>query len=66
MSVLIMNKHISSTDISDYVSNHLREVFSSMLSFPAEPMVVAEANLFQGEHVSGSVGLSGQLVTGSV
>jgi len=61
-----MNNTISSSDLRDYVSAHLSEVFETMLSLKAEPQPVPNADGFTGEHVSGSVGIAGQTVTGSV
>ena len=61
----IMNNTIATSDIHNYVAGHLGEVFDTMLSMKAVPGAALEAR-FAGEHVSGSVGVAGQTVTGSV
>ena len=61
-----MNITISSSDIRDYVASHLREVFATMLSLEAESVAVVGPEAFGGEHVTGSVGIAGAKVTGSV
>jgi chemotaxis protein CheX len=61
-----MNNTISAADVREYVSAHLNDVFETMLSMKAEPGTALPAEPFQGEHVSGTVGLAGETVTGAV
>ena len=61
-----MNKTISTADIRDYVASHFGEVFETMLSLKAESVPEFNASQLTGERVSGSVGMAGDTVTGSV
>jgi len=61
-----MNKTLSPSDIREYVSKHLGDVFDTMLSLKAIPAPDFDLRQFSGERVSGSVGLAGNTVTGSV
>lgn len=62
---LTMNT-ISSSDVREYISTHLGDVFETMLSLKATPVAATGAEEFPGERVSGSVGIAGETVTGSV
>ena len=61
-----MNNIILATDVRGYVSSHLSEVFETMLSLKAEPGPEFDTHQFVGERVSGTVGVAGETVTGSV
>jgi chemotaxis protein CheX len=63
---MIMNNAISAADVREYVSAHLNDVFETMLSMKAEPGAAPATEPFQGEHVSGAVGLAGEGVNGAV
>jgi chemotaxis protein CheX len=62
----MMNNTISASDVRAYVSAHLSDVFETMLSMKAEPVAAFDPTPFSDERVSGSVGLAGEAVTGSV
>ncbi len=61
-----MNKTISTPDVRDYVVGHLGEVFETMLSLKAVTVADFDSARFTGERVTGSVGMAGETVTGSV
>ena len=61
-----MNNNISAADVQKFVSTHLGDVFETMLSLKAAPAAEFAAGQLSGERVSGSVGLAGETVTGSV
>jgi chemotaxis protein CheX len=61
-----MNDTITVSGIREFVAGHLNDVFETMLSLKAEPGGGPEGDPFVGEHVSGSVGLAGETVNGSV
>ena len=60
-----MNPPIAAPAIQEFLTRHLAEVFSTMLSLPAVPLAeLLPAN--PQERVSGSVGFVGEAVTGAV
>lgn len=59
-----MNQTIQISDVSDFMKNHLVEVFDTMLSMKAVPTTGAPPA--PGERVTGSVGFAGQTVIGAV
>lgn len=61
-----MNKTISTSDVRDYVAGHLGEVFETMLSMKAATVAGFDPAKLSGERVTGSVGMAGEAVTGSV
>jgi chemotaxis protein CheX len=61
-----MSNAILPADICQYASRHLAEVFDTMLSMKAVPSPAATAQSFQGERVTGTVGMAGEKVTGQV
>ena len=56
---------VPSSDIKEFMSGHLTQVFDTMLSLKANPIDPIDPNQFP-ERVSGSVGFAGEKVTGSV
>ena len=61
-----MSKTISTSDVREYVSRHLGDVFDTMLSLKATPVPEFDLRQFSGDRVSGLVGLAGNTITGSV
>jgi chemotaxis protein CheX len=61
-----MNSTVSTAQISDYLSRHLGDVFEMMLSMKAVSAPGTDAHRLHGERVTGTVGLAGDAVTGSV
>jgi chemotaxis protein CheX len=61
-----MNSTVSTAQISEYLSRHLCDVFEMMLSIKATSSEANEAHHLHGERVTGTVGLAGEAVTGSV
>lgn len=61
-----MNATVSTGQISEYLSRHLGDVFEMMLSMKAVSAPANEAHHLHGERVTGTVGLAGDAVTGSV
>ena len=61
-----MSNTISISDIRHYVTGHLEEVFSTMLSMKALPASGTDLHKFAGERVTGTVGMAGESVTGQV
>lgn len=60
-----MNDALTESALREYLTKHLAEVFSTMLSLPAAPTTAAPpAN--ESERISGSVGFVGNTVTGAV
>ena len=61
-----MSKTISTSEVREYVSKHLGDVFETMLTMKATPTPEFDVSRFSGERISGSVGLAGNTITGSV
>ena len=60
-----MSQTVQISDVRDFMTRHLADVFETMLSMKATPVPKAKQPLF-GERVSGSVGFAGENVTGAV
>jgi len=60
-----MNQTVQITDVKEFMTRHLVDVFDTMLSMKASLAPNAELPQF-GERVSGSVGFAGETVTGAV
>ena len=52
-------------DVLNYVSGHLATVFDTMLTLKVAPAATCDPGRFVGGRVSGTVGLAGEVVTGS-
>ena len=61
-----MNSTISTAQISEYLTRHLGDVFEMMLSMKVVSTPATDIHHIEGERVTGSVGLAGETVTGSV
>jgi chemotaxis protein CheX len=61
-----MNATVSTAQITEYLSRHLGDVFDMMLSMKAVPAPANENHHIHGERVTGTVGMAGETVTGSV
>ncbi len=61
-----MSKTIASSDVREYVSGHLGDVFDTMLSLKATPATEFDLCQFSGDRISGLVGLAGKTITGSI
>jgi chemotaxis protein CheX len=61
-----MNAATLPAEIRHYISGHLEEVFSTMLSMQLATTATAEPVKFAGERVTGSVGIAGDTITGQV
>ncbi len=60
-----MNQIVQISDVREFMTRHLADVFDTMLSMKAILVPQAAVPLF-GERVSGSVGFAGETVTGAV
>jgi len=60
-----MSQTVQITDVREFMTRHLADVFDTMLSMKAVPAPTASLPVF-GERVSGSVGFAGETVTGAV
>jgi len=60
-----MSQTVQISDINEFMTRHVAEVFGTMLSLKAALVPDAEVPQF-GERVTGSVGFAGELVTGAV
>jgi len=60
-----MNQTVQITDVKEFMTRHLADVFDTMLSMKAVLATNAELPQF-GERVSGSVGFAGEAVIGAV
>ncbi len=60
-----MNETIQITEVREFMTRHLVDVFDTMLSLKAVLIPQAELPLF-GERVSGSVGFAGDTINGAV
>jgi chemotaxis protein CheX len=61
-----MNSTVSTAQVSEYLSRHLGDVFEMMLSMKATTGEATDTRHLHGERVTGTVGLAGDAVTGSV
>ena len=60
-----MSQQIQAVNIREYITSHLVDVFDTMLAKKAAPAGDAKPP-HHAEHISGSVGLGGETVTGAV
>ena len=60
-----MSQTVQITDVREFMTRHLADVFDTMLSMKAVLVPRADVPIF-GERVSGSVGFAGETVTGAV
>jgi len=60
-----MSQTVQISDVRGFMTRHLADVFDTMLSMKAVPILDASVPVF-GERVSGSVGFAGETVTGAV
>ena len=60
-----MSQTVQISDVREFMTRHLADVFDTMLSMKAVLVPRADVPLF-GERVSGSVGFAGDTVTGAV
>ncbi len=60
-----MSQTVQITDVREFMTRHLADVFDTMLSMKAVLVPRAAVPVF-GERVSGSVGFAGETVTGAV
>jgi chemotaxis protein CheX len=56
----------SATDVLNYTTGHLTTVFDTMLSMKVAPAAQCDLSRFANGRVTGTVGLAGESVTGSV
>ena len=61
-----MNEQAQSLDVRHLISDHVAEVFKTMLSLPLTVQPPASAVPHFGERLTGSVGFGGESVTGAV
>ena len=60
-----MSQTVQITDVREFMTRHLADVFDTMLSMKAILARTTSLPVF-GERVSGSVGFAGETVTGAV